>query len=374
MRILIACDSFKDALPAEDVCRAIARGLKRGHPGLDVTEMPLSDGGEGVLAILRRTLSLSPVSRTVADPLFRPVEASYGISADGATGVVEMAKASGLELLTLAERNPLLTSTFGTGELLADAKARGVTRVVLGSGGSATNDAGVGAAAALGWQFLDANGGNIPPLGGRLADIARIKAPRELPFAEVNVLCDVTNPLFGPHGAAFVYGKQKGGSEQDLQQLDLGLRHIARLVEEQLGKKGLADVPGAGSAGGFGFGAMAFLNAKLRRGIDMVMELAGFEAAAKKADLIITGEGKLDEQSMQGKLVQGVVSRAGKIPVIALCGRLSLTPEQVKQMGLKAAYSINPVQKPLAEMLAATAANLEETAAKLLDNGLLDKE
>jgi glycerate kinase len=369
MRILIACDSFKDALPADEVCRAIARGLKRGRPGLDVTEMPLSDGGEGVLAILRRTLSLAPVTKTVKGPLFRPVAASYGISADGVTAMVEMAKASGLELLTLTERNPLLTSTFGTGELLADARARGAARVVLGSGGSATNDAGIGAAAALGWQFLNAEGGKVSPVGGKLGEIARIVPPKTLPFAEVNVLCDVTNPLFGHHGAAFVYGKQKGGSEADLQQLDLGLRHIARLVEEQLGKKGLAEVPGAGSAGGLGFGAMAFLGAKLRRGIDMVMELVGFDDAAKKADLIITGEGKLDEQSMQGKLVQGVVSRAGKTPVIALCGRLSLTQEQVKQMGLKAAYSINPVEKPLADMLAATAANLEKTAA-----GLLDKE
>lgn len=367
MHILIACDSFKDALSAHEVCRAIARGSKRARPGLHVTEMPLSDGGEGVLAILRRTLSLAPVTRTVADPLFRPVTASYGISVDGQTAMVEMAKASGLELLTLAERNPLLTSTFGTGELLADARARGATRVVLGSGGSATNDAGIGVAAALGWQFLNAEGGKVSPVGGKLGEIAGIVPPKELPFAEVNVLCDVTNPLFGPHGAAFVYGKQKGGSDAALQQLDLGLRHITRLVEEQLGKKGWADVPGAGSAGGLGFGAMAFLGAKLRRGIDMVMELVGFDEAARGADLIITGEGKLDEQSMQGKLVQGVVSRAGKTPVIALCGRLALSQEQVKQMGLKAAYSINPVEKPLAEMLAETAANLEKTAAGLLD-------
>jgi glycerate kinase len=366
MRVLIACDSFKDALPADQVCRAIARGFLRANPGAEVTEMPLSDGGEGVLDILRRTLSLKPVALEVAGPLGRPVVASYGISADGGTAMVEMAAASGLQLLSLEERNPLITSTFGTGQLLADARKRGVKRALLGIGGSATNDAGIGAAAALGWQFLDAKGKAVKPDGGNLQNIARIVPPPEMPFAQTEVLCDVTNPLYGPVGAAWTYGRQKGGNDQSLAQLDAGLRHIAVLVEEQTGRKGLDQMPGAGSAGGMGFGALAFMNATLKRGIDMVLDLVGFEAAAARADLIITGEGHLDGQSSQGKLIQGVCARAGKVPVIALAGKLSVSPEQIKAIGLAAAYSINAVERPLPEMLAATAENLEKIAAGLL--------
>jgi glycerate kinase len=366
MRVLIACDSFKDALPANEVCRAIAKGILRVQPEAQVTQMPLSDGGEGVLDILRRTLSLRPITLEVLGPLGRPMTASYGLSADGGTAMVEMAEASGLQLLSLAERNPLLTSTFGTGQLLADARTRGAKRALLGIGGSATNDAGVGAAAALGWQFLDAQDRPVKPVGGNLRIIARIVAPPQMPFAQTDVLCDVTNPLYGPNGAAWIYGRQKGGTDQSLTELDAGLCHIAALMEKETGRKGLAQTPGAGAAGGLGYGALAFMNATLKRGIDMVLDLVGFDAAAAGADLLITGEGHLDGQSCHGKLVQGVCARAGHMPVIALCGKLSASPEQLKSIGLQAAYSINKVERPLPEMLAATAENLEKTAAEIL--------
>jgi len=365
MHVLIACDSFKDALDAEQVCRAIARGLERGHPGIETTEMPLSDGGEGVLDILRKALALKSLTLDVCDPLGRPVQASYGLSADGGTALVEMATASGLQLLSLAERNPLRTSTYGTGQLLAAARARGARTALLAIGGSATNDAGIGMAAALGWQFLDAAGTAVKPDGGNLQRIARIVPTAQPLFDTVEVLCDVTNPLYGPSGAAWVYGPQKGGNRESLTHLDEGLRHIAALVGEQLGRPGLAEVPGAGAAGGLGFGGMAFLNASLKRGIEMVLDLVGFEAAVKRADLVITGEGHIDGQSLQGKLIQGVCRRAGGTPVVALCGKLSASPEDIRAVGLKAAYSINTVERPLAEMLAATAANLERTAAGL---------
>ncbi len=365
MHVLIACDSFKDALDAENVCHAIARGLKRAHPGIGVTEMPLSDGGEGVLDILRKALALKSLSLEVCDPLGRPVQASYGISADGTTTLVEMATASGLQLLTQAERNPLLTSTFGTGQLLADARARGARTALLAIGGSATNDAGIGMAAALGWQFLDAGGAAVKPNGGGLQRIAKIVPPPQKLFDKVEVLCDVTNPLFGPNGAAWIYGPQKGGNQESLTHLDQGLRHIAALVAGQLGKPGLADVPGAGAAGGLGFGGMAFLDATLKRGIEMVLDLVGFDAAVRQADLVITGEGHIDGQSLQGKLIQGVCARAGKTPVVALCGKLSASEEDVRAVGLKGAWCINAVQRPLAEMLAATPQNLEQTAATL---------
>jgi len=365
MQVLIACDSFKDALDAQNVCRAIARGLKRAHPGIIVREMPLSDGGEGVLDILRKALDLKNLTLEVCDPLGRPVTAAYGISADGGTALVEMAAASGLQLLTLTERNPLLTSTYGTGQLLADARAQGARTALLAIGGSATTDAGIGMAAALGWQFLDGVGGAVKPDGGNLQQIARIVPPPQKLFDKVEVLCDVTNPLFGPSGAAWVYGPQKGGNTESLTHLDKGLRHIAALAADQLGRPGLAEVPGAGAAGGLGFGGMAFLDATLKRGIEMVLDLVGFDAAVKDADLVITGEGHIDSQSLQGKLIQGVCARAGATPVIALCGKVSASPEDVRAVGLKAAYSINREQRPLAQMLAATAENLERSAASL---------
>jgi len=365
MHILIACDSFKDALDAETVCRAIATGLKRAHPGVTVTEMPLSDGGEGVLDILRKALRLTRIEKQVSDPLGRPVSASYGLSADGKTALVEMATASGLQLLKPEERNPLRTTTYGTGELLADARARGATTALLAIGGSATTDAGIGMAAALGWRFLDAHGQPVTPEGGNLQQIARIVPPAQLPFGKVEVLCDVTNPLHGPMGAAWVYGPQKGGTPESIAHLDEGLRHIARLVAEQLGRPGLDETPGAGAAGGLGFGGMAFLNATLKRGIEMVLDLVGFDRAVAKADLVITGEGHIDGQSLQGKLIQGVCARAGNTPVIALCGKLSASGDEIRAVGLRAAYCINSEERPLAEMLAKTARNLEETAARL---------
>jgi glycerate kinase len=300
----------------------------------------------------------------VADPLGRAVMGRYGLSADGKTAVVEMAQASGLQLLTLDERDPRKTSTFGTGELLADAKARGAVRVLLAIGGSATNDAGLGAATALGWRFLDANGKDVTPDGGHMKDVARL-LPAPAPFEKVEVLCDVTNPLYGPKGAAWIYGRQKGGSDPVLAELDEGLKHVADVVKAELGRD-VAAMPGAGAAGGLGYGAVAFLGAELRRGIEIVLDITGFDAAAAAADLIITGEGHLDGQSAQGKLIQGLCGRAGKTPVIALCGKLSATPEQIKLIGLKAAYSINRQERPLAEMLANTAINLERTAAGLI--------
>ncbi len=364
MNILVACDSFKDALPADGVCRAIAAGLRARHPDAAVTEMPLSDGGEGLLDVLRAPLGLHWIESEVRDPLGRPVKGRYGLSADGVTAVVEMAEASGLQRLTLAERDPLKASTFGTGQQLADAKARGARRVILAIGGSATNDAGIGAAAALGWTFLDAAGAALPPDGRHMAQVARI-VPAPFPFEDVQVLCDVTNPLFGPRGAAWIYGRQKGGSDAVLAELDDGLRHIASVVAAQLGRD-VADTPGAGAAGGLGYGALVFLNAQLRRGIEIVLDLTGFDAAARAADLIVTGEGHLDGQSAQGKLIQGLCRRAGATPVIALCGKLSASAADITAIGLAGAYCINSESRPLAEMLAATAANLERCAATLV--------
>jgi glycerate kinase len=363
MNILVACDSFKDALPADAVCRAIAAGLKKSHPQAAIAEMPLSDGGEGLLDVLRGPLQLQWIEMEAADPLGRPVKARYGLSADRQTCVVEMAEASGLQRLGLAERDPRKTSTFGTGQLLADAKTKGARRAILAIGGSATNDAGIGAAAALGWRFLDEDQTDVPLNGGHLGRIETL-TPAPPPFESMEVLCDVTNPLFGPSGASWIYGRQKGGSDAVLAELDDATKHLAALVRAQLDKD-VAALPGAGAAGGLGFGAVAFLGARLRRGIEIVLDLTGFDAAARQADLIITGEGHLDGQSAQGKLIQGLCGRSGGTPVIALCGKLSASPEQLRTIGLTSAHCINKEARPLAEMLANTAANLERAAAAL---------
>ena len=363
MNILVACDSFKDALPADAVCRAIAAGLKKSHPQAAIVEMPLSDGGEGLLDVLRAPLRLQWIAMDAADPLGRPIQARYGLSDDRQTCVVEMAEASGLQRLSLAERDPRKTSTFGTGQLLADARTRGARRAILAIGGSATNDAGIGAAAALGWRFLDEDEKDVPLDGGHLGRIKTL-VPAPPPFESMEVLCDVTNPLFGPSGASWIYGRQKGGSDAVLAELDAATRHLAGLVRAQLGPD-VAFQPGAGAAGGLGFGAVAFLGARLRRGIEIVLDLTGFDAAARKAELIITGEGHLDGQSAQGKLIQGLCGRSDGTPVIALCGKLSATQEQIASIDLAAAYCINSEERPLAEMLANTAANLEKTSAAL---------
>ncbi len=363
MRILIAPDSFKDALPAARVCEAIAAGLARRYPGADLIAFPLADGGEGTGAVLQAHLGLRPVEIDVADPLMRPIRAAYGLAPDASVAVIEMARASGLERLAPGERDARATSTFGTGQLIADAVARRARRIVLAIGGSATNDGGVGAAAALGWRFLDAGGADLPPIGANLGAIARILAPPAPLDAQVEVICDVTNPLCGPHGAAQTYARQKGADDDAIAALDAGLAHLDALV----GRPGLALTPGAGAAGGLGFGAMAFLDARLRGGIDLVMDLTGFDAALKGVDLVVTGEGRLDGQTLQGKLIAGVCARSGAagVPVIALCGDITATDDQLRAIGLSAAYDINPVKRPLSELLASAAAALERTAAAL---------
>lgn len=373
MHILVAADSFKDALPAAGVCQALAAGIRRARPDAQVTEFPLADGGEGTFEVLSYHLGLKTVDAETLDPLFRPIRASYGLNTGGDTAFVEMASASGLQLLRPEERNPLRTTTFGAGLLLADAQRRGAARVILAIGGSATNDGGAGMAAALGWRFLDANGHDLPPTGESLSRIARILPPETtFNLQQVDVICDVTNPLYGPDGAAAVYAPQKGAAPPVVAELDAGLRHLAQLAEHQLRRPGLADIPGAGAAGGLGFGAMAFLNATLHRGIDLVLDLTRFDEALTRADLVVTGEGKLDGQTLHGKLIHGICRRAARrdAPVVAFCGRVEASPEQIRAIGLQWAIGINEKEAPLAELLAQTGKNLERAADKWVQSSL----
>lgn len=365
-RILIAPDSFKDALPAVEVSQAIARGWQMARPADELVVLPLADGGEGTLEVLTLQSDGHFEKVEVNDPLFRPVEGRLGLSGDGHTAFVEMAQAAGIQLLARAERNCLYTTTFGVGELILGALERGARRILLGIGSSATNDAGIGMASALGYRFLDERDEELRPVGENLGRIRQIDDsqlrfdPAEL---EVTVLCDVDNPLFGPRGAAHTYARQKGATEEGVLLLDAGLESFSTVLKGHFGRD-FSQVPGAGAAGGMGAGALAFLGAVLRPGIQTVMELTGFDARLEQADLVITGEGKVDEQTLYGKLILGITRKAAarQIPVLAFCGTLEATPAQIQAIGLQAAFSLLTRPCTLEEAIAATADQLEQLA------------
>ncbi|MEL7252119.1 MAG: glycerate kinase [Bacteroidota bacterium] len=366
MRYLIATDSFKDALPAAEVCAAIERGLKLANPAAQTIKLPLADGGEGTAEVLTQLTGGETITSHVLAPLGRSIAAQYGMQIDTQTAFIDMAAASGLQLLKPEERNPMLTSTYGTGQLIRDAIAHGVRKIVLGIGGSATNDGGIGMATALGHQFLDADGRQLSGIGADLRAVSQWVPSREkLPTIEV--LCDIDNPLCGPgRGAAYVYGPQKGAMPQQVEELDQGLQQLANVVQQRTGRD-FASVPGAGAAGGLGFGALAFLGATLQSGIQTVLEYANFDQHLQQCDYVITGEGKLDDQTLQGKLIQGLCSRAvaQRKPVIALCGAMLASPNAISAIGLEAAFSIQSQPRSLAEALQHTAEDLAGTAFQI---------
>ncbi|ARK11761.1 glycerate kinase [Fibrella sp. ES10-3-2-2] len=353
MHVLVVPDKFKGSLTAQQAAEAIKAGLLATHPGWTVAVQPIADGGEGTAALLTEATLGTFKYCAVADPLGRPITARYGVSGDRQTAFIELAEASGLHLLTQGDRNPLYTSTFGSGTLIQDALGSGITELVLCIGGSATNDAGIGLAAALGYQFFDAREQPVFPIGANLIRIARIDDTAVHPAirqVRIRVACDVTNPLYGPVGAAFVYAPQKGATEADVRKLDDGLRRIAALVE-QTWDLTVADEPGSGAAGGVGFGARVFLNAQLEPGFALVAQYTHLAEAVAKADLIITGEGKLDSQTVHGKAIRGIaeLGRAQQKPIVAFCGQLDLTPAQIQQLGLQQAIAISPPHLPLHE-------------------------
>lgn len=311
MRVIIAPDKFKGSLSALEVCVAIDNGIKKFDSSIETIKHPLADGGEGTLDILQNYFELKTVEVRVKDPLFRDITATYMVSED--TAYVEMSNASGLQLLKEEERNCYYTTTFGTGQLILDAVQKGFENIVLFVGGSATNDGGIGMAAALGYQFYNAANESIEPIGKSLLSINRIENYKLL-FAlnEINftVVCDVKNSLYGPNGAAYVYAAQKGASSEEIGTLDLGLQNFSKQVSKYLHKE-VADIPGAGAAGGLGGGAVCFLNATIKSGIDFVMDQTGFDELLKNhVDLIITGEGSVDKQTIEGKVIKGISERA----------------------------------------------------------------
>lgn len=367
MKVVLAPDKFKGSLTASAVCAAMTEGILTADPTAEVVAIPMADGGEGTAEVLTQSTAGAWHTVTVQNPLGRPVEAGYGISGDGRTAFIEMAQASGLRLLDPSEYDPFQASTFGTGELIREAIRQQVERIVLGIGGSATNDAGTGMAAALGWQFFDKAGNVLRPCGGNLAQIQRIIPPASTWKGVVEVACDVTNPLVGPQGATYVYGPQKGAKPADLPVLDAGMQHWANVVNEQFNVD-LSTMPGAGAAGGLGAGAVLFLKGHLTEGVNLVMTHTQFAQKITGADLVLTGEGRIDNQTLQGKLIAGITRLAQEqnIPVIALCGSLQLTPAELVRLGLTSAFSIIPGPASLNDALTNAAEYLKRTTFQLM--------
>lgn len=303
----------------------------------------MADGGEGTASLLTAHTHGTWVTTAVTDPLFRKIQAGYGISGDGSTAFIEMSQASGLQLLSRDERNPLKTSTYGTGDLIANAIDRGARKIVLAIGGSATNDAGMGMAAALGVKFLDKSGKELPPIGESMVHLHVIdEGPlkQKLKNTEILVLCDVINPLTGMDGAAYIYAPQKGADQAMVKALDLGLQNFASVVEKETGVS--LEFPGAGAAGGLGAGAKVFLRARFQRGIEYIMDELKVPEHIMQVNLVITGEGKMDEQTLAGKVIAGIATLANHYhkPVIALVGKNELSDGQIKSLRLSQVISL----------------------------------
>ena len=348
-RIVIASDSFKGSLTSVEVAQSATKGILEVYPDCKVTQVNVADGGEGTVDAVVDTLQGEKITISVSNPIGKPVDATYGIAGD--TAIIEMAAASGLPLLAAEERNPWVTSTYGTGEMILDAIARGCSKFLVGIGGSATNDAGTGMLQALGFRFFDNNGDLIDNCcGGILGEIASIddpQVPEAIKNAQFTVACDVDTPFCGPIGAAYVFAPQKGASPEMVQQLDEGMASFAKVIEAKYGID-IVPMAGAGAAGGMGGGFRAFLNATLKKGIDMVLDAIGFDSIISGADLVVTGEGKVDFQTAKGKTAAGVLARAKAqgIPVVAIGGCVEMC-DSLREMGFAGIYPILEEKVPL---------------------------
>lgn len=361
MKFVLAPDKYKGSLTGHEFCDAVESGIRKVFPEAEILKRPLADGGDGTIEVVAHYLNANTVSLHVTDPLFRKIKADYLLSDDKKTAFIEMSEASGYKVLTKAEMNCMHTTSLGTGEMILDALEKGAKNIVLGIGGSATNDGGIGMATALGYEFLDKDGRQLEPVGKNLALVHEIRSEKvheKLKNANIQVACDVNNPLYGENGAAKVYGPQKGASSEEVEVLDKGLEHFAQIIQSTFGVD-VQKIPGAGAAGGMGAGAVVFLDAKLTSGVDLVMQLANFDEALTDADWIITGEGQLDGQTFSGKTIAGVIQSAKRkgVPIAAFCGSVNVSIAEMQTMGLDYAVSIlNQV------------GNLDDAKAKSFEN------
>lgn len=367
-KFIVIPDSYKGTLSSQEICEVMSDAILRHFPKAEVIALPVADGGEGTVAAFLQAVGGNLITTTVTGPLGQPVNSFYGILPDG-TAVIEMAAAAGLPLV--GER--LLVgqaTTYGVGELIVHALSQGAKRILLGLGGSATNDGGCGAAAALGAVFKNKAGQSFLPTGNTLSDIASIDitaVKEKLKGISITIMCDIDNPLYGPRGAAYVFAPQKGATPAELPALDKGLIHLAEVIEKALGLM-VDNLPGAGAAGGMGAGAVAFLGGQLTPGIEAVLDAVKFNNLLENTDLIFTGEGCFDSQSLMGKVIFGILRRAKpkKVPVIAVVGGIKELPIEAYAQGLKAIFSINQLPQALEEAAPHSKENLTQTMDNIL--------
>ncbi|MFV2047606.1 glycerate kinase [Metabacillus sp. YM-086] len=346
MKIVIAPDSFKGSISARDICYAVEKGIRRVLSKVEITHVPLADGGEGTAENIVAASNGHFIYTEVCGPLNKPVQAGYGVLGNQSTVVIEMAQASGLPLLNEDQRNPLITTSYGTGELIKHALDAGYRQFIIALGGSATNDGGAGMLKALGVDFFTSDGHILKGGGASLSELSYFDDsnldPR-LNDSTILVASDVTNLLCGPTGATAVFGPQKGATSEMIEQLDQALFHFSEIVLKQKGIN-MRELIGGGAAGGMGAALIAFCQAQLKSGIDVVLEEIGFTQILENVDLLITGEGKLDSQTLSGKVIKGVSdqARSKQIPIIALCGAVDLSQEELEELGILAAFSIVP--------------------------------
>jgi glycerate kinase len=368
-KIIAAPDSFKGSLSAVEAANAIESGLKKANDKFDVIKIPMADGGEGTVEAMVMAAGGEIVQCDVIGPLGDKVQGFYGIIGDGSTVVIEMAAASGITLVPENRRNPLYTTSYGTGELIKIAAARRPSKIIIGIGGSATNDGGMGMAQALGVKFFDRNG-KLLGLGGKelldIADICMDDMDQSLKGIDIQVACDVTNPLCGEYGASAVFGPQKGATPEMVKLLDKGLNNFADIIQKKLNKN-ILDIPGSGASGGLGAGLMAFLDARLMRGIEIVIDAVNMKEKIESASLVITGEGRTDSQTAFGKVPVGIakIATEKKVPVICLSGSLGKGYEAVYELGITSAFSILDRPMLLSEAITGAAGLLEESSYSL---------
>ena len=368
--IVLAPDSFKESMTAKEVCEAMERGIRKANSQIRCIHVPMADGGEGTMQSLVDATGGRVYSKEVVGPLGNNVVAEYGILGNGEIGVIEMASASGIHLVDSEKRNPLITTTFGTGQLIKACLDKGVKKLLIGIGGSATNDGGAGFIQALGGRLLDENGDDLSYGGGALAKLHTIdlsNLDERLKYVSVEVACDVNNPLCGKEGASYVFGPQKGATREMIEILDQNLSHYAEVIKEQLGKDVISKA-GAGAAGGLGAGLMAFLDVKLKSGIEMVIEYANLEEKVRDADMVWIGEGSIDFQTQYGKTPLGVAMIAKKYnkPVIALAGRVGNDIDVLYDKGIDAIFGIMRGVTSIEEALVKGPENVEKTSENII--------
>jgi len=347
-RVILAPDSFKGTMSSIRICEIMEKEITKFYPDIEILKVPVADGGEGTVDSLVRAAGGNKVYVKVKGPYFEEMDSFYGVLSDGETAVIEMAAAAGLPLVEI-RKNPSATTTYGVGELIRHAVSNGCKKIIIGLGGSCTNDGGAGMAAALGVKFLDKDGKEFIPVGGTLSQIEKIDTSDMLDLSGLTItaMCDVNNPLCGENGASRIFGPQKGADNEMVEFLDRNLRHFAAVIKLQLNKD-IIDMPGAGAAGGLGAGAAVFLGAELKQGIDVVLDTVNFNELLRQADLVFTGEGKIDGQSLRGKVVHGVAVRAKRygVPVIAVVGDIGDETDEIYSCGVSAIMSINRVAVP----------------------------